>query len=158
MLLVCVASIGFSQNLTKLVDEMSGKIYWGDEGLVYLEESAGFRINGKWKYNSSEPIFEGFTVKVAGIGSCVENVQVIVLFEDGQKITKLSWNDFNCDGNAWFHFNKSDLELLRTVPIDKIRLTNGRTYQSITGEVDNSRYFIELYNKSINGVYETVSQ
>jgi hypothetical protein len=38
--------------------------------------------------------------------------------------------------------------LLKTVPISKIRMTNGRTYHSYTGEVKDKdkRYFIDLFN------------
>ena len=161
--LVMSSIIGFSQEITQLtavVDEMSNKTYWVDPGIIYINEvnQSGFRVSGKWKYNSSEPIFEGFTAVVAGIGSCVENVEVIVLFENGDKITKTSWNKFNCDGDAWYSFTKSDLESLTTLPIKKIRFTNGRSYESVTGEVENPNYFIEMYQNSINGVYETVRQ
>jgi hypothetical protein len=160
LFMVGITTMGFSQTLTKLVDEMAGKIYWVDEGVLYLEEenNAGFRLNGRWKYNSNEPLFEGFTAKVVGVGTCVEKVQLIVLFEDGQKITKTSWNDFNCEGDAWYFFDKKELSLLTTVPIDKVRFTNGRTYESITGEIDTPNYFITLYNKSLSGDYETITE
>jgi hypothetical protein len=57
-----------------------------------------------------------------------------------------------------YFFDKKELSLLTTVPIDKVRFTNGRTYESITGEIDTPNYFITLYNKSLAGDYETITE
>ena len=76
-----VFTIGNSQTLTKIVDEMSDKVYWSDDGQVFIENNAGFRIESAWKYNSPDPVFDGIMAKIVGLGSCVENVEMIVLFE-----------------------------------------------------------------------------
>ena len=43
--------------------------------------------------------------------------------------------------------NEKEIQLLRTQPISKIRMTNGRTYDSYTGDVKekDKRYFIQLF-------------
>jgi len=78
----------FSQELTKIIDTMTDKIYFVDSGTYYLDEAndQGFRLDGLWKMNSEVPIFEGFTAKVIGIGGCVENVTMIIQLENGEKI------------------------------------------------------------------------
>ena len=113
-----VFTIGNSQTLTKIVDEMSDKVYWSDDGQVFIENNAGFRIESAWKYNSPDPVFDGIMAKIVGLGSCVENVEMIVLFENGEKITKTSWNKFNCEGNAG-------------TTLEKVKLIYSRLYRSV---------------------------
>jgi hypothetical protein len=86
------------------------------------------------------------TVVMVGIGSCNENDEIIILFENGEKIVKKSWNSFNCDGEAYFNINELEMKLLRTLPMSKIRMTNGRSFDSYTGDViaKDKRYFIQL--------------
>jgi hypothetical protein len=57
------------------------------------------------------------------------------------------WNDFNCDGQGWFKISESDKELLATKKVLKIRIQNGRTYESYTHDVEtkNQDYFIQLF-------------
>lgn len=153
-----VFTIGNSQTLTKIVDEMSDKVYWSDDGQVFIENNAGFRIESAWKYNSSDPVFDGIMAKIVGLGSCVENVEMIVLFENGEKITKTSWNKFNCEGNAWYNLRESEVNLFKTVPISKIRFTNGRTYESITGVLELSDYFITINRRADNNQFDVVNQ
>ena len=153
-----VFTVGNSQTLTKIVDEMSDKVYWSDDGQVFIENNAGFRIESAWKYNSPDPVFDGIMAKIVGLGSCVENVEMIVLFENGEKITKTSWNKFNCEGNAWYNLRESEVNLFKTVPISKIRFTNGRTYESITGVLELSDYFITINRRADNNQFDVVNQ
>ena len=55
--------------------------------------------------------------KIVGLGSCVENVEMIVLFENGEKL-KTSWNKFNCEGNA-------------STTLEKVKLIYSRLYRSV---------------------------
>jgi len=151
-------STGFAQTLTKIVDEMSDKIYWSDDGQVFIENDAGFRIECAWKYNSPDPVFDGLMAKVVGLGSCVENVEMIVLFENGEKITKTSWNKFNCEGNAWYNLKENEINLFKTTSISKIRFTNGRTYDSITGTLEVPEYFITINRRAENSQFDVVNQ
>jgi hypothetical protein len=86
------------------------------------------------------------TATMVGIGGCNENDEIIILFENGEKIIKTSWKEFNCDGETYFNMDEEDIELLRTQPLSKIRMTNGRTYDSYTGDVKqkDKRYFIQV--------------
>mgnify|MGYP007072230169 FL=1 len=156
--LAAISAIGFSQELTKLVDTMGGKTYWSDLGVVQIDGEQGFRVDGSWEYNSSIPIFKGISSKVVGLGSCVENVQVIILFENGKKIEKTSWNKFNCEGNAWYNFTQSEIAQLKTLSISKIRFTNGRNYESMTVDFSEPNYFIDLNKKASSGDYTTIEE
>lgn len=151
-------STGFAQTLTKIVDEMSDKVYWSDDGQVFIENDAGFRIECAWKYNSPDPVFDGIMAKVVGLGSCVENVEMIVLFDNGEKITKTSWNKFNCEGNAWYNLRENEINLFKTTSINKIRFTNGRTYDSITGTLEIPDYFITINRRADNSQFDVVNQ
>ncbi len=151
-------STGFAQTLTKIIDQMSDKVYWSDDGQVYIEDEAGFRIESSWKYNSPEPVFDGIMAKVVGLGSCVENVEMIILFDNGEKITKTSWNKFNCEGNAWYNLIESERTLFKTIPISKIRFTNSRTYDSITGTLEVPDYFITINRRAKNSEFDVINQ
>jgi hypothetical protein len=148
---------GFSQTLTKHIDDMSGKVYFFDSGTYYIdsENEKGYRLDGNWDVKDGQPVFRGFFVKVAGIGGCVENVDMIILFQNGDKITKRSFNKFNCDGLCFYAFSNSEIVMLQTLPIDKVRFTNGRGFESVTGQPIDPNFFIEINKKANNLDYST---
>lgn len=128
-------------------DAMSGETYvYGNRAFIVAndESTKGFKVD---TYIKSDLSFGMITVKMVNIGNCNENDEIIILFENGEKITKKSWKKFNCDGEAYFNLSESDIKILRTQPISKIRMTNGRTYDSYTGDVKSKdkRYFIQLF-------------
>jgi hypothetical protein len=86
-------------------------------------------------------------VTMVGIGTCNENDEIIILFENGEKITKKSWKKFNCNGEAYFNLTDKEIDLLKKIPMSKIRMSNGRSYDSYTGDVKtkDKRYFIQLF-------------
>ena len=133
--------------LVKETDEMSGKTYvYGNRRFIVANDAGevGFRVGAYIRDNMS---FGFISVTMVGIGSCNENDEIIILFENGERITKKSWLEFNCDGDAYFYMNKKEIQLLRTQPMSKIRMTNGWTYDSYTGDVKekDKRYFIQLF-------------
>lgn len=134
--------------LVKETDAMSGKTYvYGSRDFICANDvgKIGFRISTH--INSDKLSFSMITATMVGIGRCNENDEIIILFENGEKITKTSWKKFNCDGETYFNMNEKDIQLLRTQPLSKIRMTNGRTYDSYTGDVKqkDKRYFIQLF-------------
>jgi hypothetical protein len=140
--------------LIKSTDEMSDKTYiYTNRDFVVSNESKtkGFRIG---TYIKKDMTFQMITVTMVGIGSCNEKDEIIILFENGEKITKKSWKEFNCKGEAYFNLNDSEIDLLRTQSISKIRMTNGRTYDSYTGDLleKDKRYFIQLFYCLDNGL------
>ena len=83
---------------------------------------------------------------------------MIILFEDGSKLTKVSWNKFNCDDNAWFALLPRDIAMLSEKRISKIRVTNGFKYTTFTTEVATPDYFITIAQKAANNEYTTISE
>jgi len=125
-------------------DDMSGKTYtYMNKGMLIINETQtiGFKLSPYIKNDLSMPMI---TAKIIGIGSCHETDEIIILFTDGQKITTKSWNKFNCDGDAYFNMSSKDIELLRKNPISKIRIRNGRSFESYTGEPKDGEYFIKM--------------
>jgi hypothetical protein len=130
----------------KSSDAMSGKTYiYGSKNFVVTNETKdkGFIVD---TYINDNLSLQMITVVMVGIGSCNENDEIIILFENGEKIVKKSWKSFNCDGEAYFNINELEMKLLRTLPMAKIRMTNGRSFDSYTGDViaKDKRYFIQL--------------
>ena len=133
--------------VVKETDAMSGKTYVYVNRVFFVandEVKIGFWVDANIKDDLS---FDMLFVAMFGIGSCNENDEIIILFENGERIIKKSWNEFNCAGKAYFNMSEKEIQLLRTQPISKIRMTNGRTYDSYTGDVKekDKRYFIQLF-------------
>lgn len=138
--------------IVQTVDEMTDEINVSCNRPFIVSNAAGnigFEILPNINNNEIHGnILNGFIVFSKGIGRCNENDEMIILFETGDKITLKSWKKFNCDGVSYFKLNYSEYKLLKTTPIQKIRLTNGRTFDSYTGDVPkkNKRYFIQILN------------
>lgn len=91
--------------------------------------------------------FSFLTAKLIGLGNCVEDSELIILFDNEEKITISSWNEFNCKGNAYFSLTKKEEELLASHELKTIRIRNGETYKSVTSsDFSNSRYYIQLFS------------
>jgi hypothetical protein len=130
----------------KSSDAMSGKTHvYGSKNFIVANDTKekGFIVD---TYINDNLSIQMITVVMVGIGSCNENDEIIILFENGEKIVKKSWKSFNCDGEAYFNINELEMKLLRTIPMSKIRMTNGRSFDSYTGDViaKDKRYFIQL--------------
>jgi len=128
-------------------DQMSGKSYlFTTRDFVVANETSklGFIVSPIIRDDLSVVV----SVLMVGLGACNENDEIIVLFENGAKLVKKSWKPFNCSGEAYFTFTERESDLLRTYPMHKIRMTNGRTYKSYTGEVHprDRRYFIQVFH------------
>lgn len=152
VLIFCLFSIfSFSQKdsvyVVKETDVMTSKsYYYPSRVLVVSDESGktGFKIDCYIKDDGGR--LSDLLVTMVNIGSCNENDELIILFENGEKITKTSWKKFNCKGEAYFTLDSNDIELLKSNKISKIRMTNGYSFQSFTGDVKSKdkRFFIQL--------------
>ena len=136
-----------SSYVIKLKDDMTNKVYFAPNRNFILsnpESTKGFAVKA---HITNDSTFGFITVKMVNIGSCNEKDEIIILFENGEKITAKSWNEFNCEGKAYFDLSGADIQLLRTQPMSKIRITNGRSHDSYTGDVKikDKRYFIQLF-------------
>lgn len=141
-------------------DQMSGKTYiYPSRNFVVANENSttGFKVDVFFKDDGT---ISSIGTIMVGLGGCNENDEIIILFENGEKITKKSWNKFNCDGDSYFKVTESELNMLRKYPLSKIRLTNGRTYQSYTGDVKekDKRYFIQLMYAIDNKLVKEVTK
>lgn len=126
---------------------MTNKTYlYGNRDLKVenADKTKGFTLT---TYIKSDITFGMLVVTMYNIGNCNENDEIIILFDNGEKITQKSWKKFNCEGIAYFNLKDNEIELLKTQPISKIRVTNGRSYDSYTGDVTSKdkRYFIQLF-------------
>jgi hypothetical protein len=133
-------------------DEMTDKVYYfPSEGIVIKSSDgeSGFRVRLSIKEKNDALQQDGLTIKAVNIGSCYENNKLTMLFENGEKFTIVSWNKFNCDGDVYFEVSNKNWELLKSQKLVKMRFENGRTYDSLTGEVETQDYFI-VYNNLMN--------
>jgi|688.fasta_scaffold732124_2 hypothetical protein len=141
--------------LIKYVDEMADKTYYFTNRKLVVsndEKTVGFGVE---PFINDNLTFGFLSVKIINLGTCNDNDEIIILFENGEKIIKKSWKDFNCEGVAYFDMEYEDLYLLKSQQISKIRITNGYTYQSFTGNVKqkDKRYFIQFLYSLNNGLF-----
>lgn len=136
------------------VDELEDKTYYMPSSDLIITNSAkteGAKISF---HLTDKGVFSFLTAKLVGLGNCYEDNKMIILFEDGLKITLTSWNKFNCDGDAYFSLNAEQRLSLSTLPIKTIRVTNGYTFESITvSEGYNKKYFIQTFHCIDNKVF-----
>ena len=145
----------FSQiKVLKVVDDMSDLVFYvPSKNILIIEGESGMSIS---VHLGSKNTFEFLTVTSVGTGSCIEDATLIIQFVNGEKIEAKSWNDFNCEGNSYFNIDNTTL--LQNEPLNKIRITNGRTFKSITFVIpdEDKNYFIELFKAIKSGITTTI--
>jgi hypothetical protein len=133
--------------ITHHKDVMTGKEYYvaSMRLICRKDERIGFGIQPTFKNVRGKPSYTGLSVISAGIGTCVQNSELIFLFEDGTKVSTKSWNDFNCKGDSYFDLNSSLLNKIAK-PLKAIRFMDGRSYESYTHEVpvEDKNYFVDV--------------
>jgi hypothetical protein len=147
-----------SAQIIKLVDEMSNDSHMiANNALILVNNTntSGFSIKLDFREEKGKITQDGLICKMIGIGTCVENNELIIMFTDSTKITLKSWNKFNCDGNAWFSITDQQAKELSTKQLLKIKIQNGRTFESLTKEVDDNAndYFINLLAQAAANKY-----
>jgi len=128
------------------VDDMSETTSYLPERVILSEDGVkGLMIQPLIDKERGKMVSKHLIVLHFDIGSgCVENSKLIILFEDGQKVNMTAWNSFNCEDTNYFRFDLTKY----SSPIDKIKFTHGRDYDSFTYTLSDkeSRYFIEINN------------
>lgn len=121
--------------LEHCIDKMTDKEYYFTKTKLICSnenKTQGFTLTPMFKMKNNELIHNGINCKSVNIGNCNEGDKLIFMFEDDTKITVVSWNKFNCDGNAYFDFSNDDINLFSTKKIKAIRFINGRGFESFT--------------------------
>jgi hypothetical protein len=141
---ICQSSLPDSITYTK--DVMTDKefLMFSSSLLCSEDGKTGFRIDVGVELKGTKAQYNGLIVKSAGVGTCCENNELIILFEDDTKVSMKSWNAFNCEGNSWFDLQKKQFNTFNSKKLKAIRLVNGRTYENYTYQVkpDEAEFFI----------------
>lgn len=152
--------LSYSQDSVYIIkdfDAMSEKTYiYPNKGMVVAndDKTKGFRLS---PYITEDLQIGMLTAVIVGIGSCHENDEIIILLEDGSKITKKSWTKFNCKGDAYFNLTDKEIDKLRTTKLSKIRISNGYSHESFTADVSNADkdYLIRIIHLLDNKIFKT---
>ena len=143
-------------------DIMTDKEYiYSKDRILYFEDGKkGFSVSISWNFEKGKVNYNGISVKSVGIGSCVENDDLIILFEDNTKVSLKSWNKFNCNGNSYFDLNAKELNNLNK-RIKGIRFQNGRSFESSTYQISKEKditFFIDAKNALDMQIYKVVDK
>jgi len=142
--------LSFSQQcIVKDCDDMTDKcVYYPRHNMIVAnaEKTVGFTLDVRIVENSGQISIADIMVKSVNIGNCNENDKLILMLDDSTKISLVSWNKFNCEGNAWFNVKESDVNKLGSHKILKAYFQNGRSYDSYSATItsDDQNYFIKI--------------
>jgi|LauGreDrversion4_2_1035121.scaffolds.fasta_scaffold146738_2 hypothetical protein len=130
------------------IDKMTDKSYaFGSKSLLCSEDGKkGFIVRITLNNKDGEVSYNGLNVKSVGIGSCVENSTLIILFEDDTKVQVGAWNKFNCEGNNYMDWQGKSFDKITEKKVKALRFQNGRTMDSYTYNVPEKEraFFLEV--------------
>jgi hypothetical protein len=144
-------SVDTSYKIYELVDEMTDKVYYTANRKLILandEKTKGFSLRLDIEKNKDGKLEgTGILASLVGLGSCCEKVELIVMFEDQTKFSLLSWNKFNCKGDAWFFIKETHIKQLSEKKLLRIRIRNGFTGDMFTQDVESNskNYFMNFF-------------
>lgn len=147
-----LAFSGFSQvKIEKEIDDMTDKVSYYVSHLFVVandEQTKGFTIKAMLKEDKTagKIYSDGWIVNSYNLGGCNEDNELIFLFTDGSKITLKSFSKFRCERYSFFALTLEEEAMIASKEIDKVRFTNGYTFDSYTGAPVNSKFFIEVYD------------
>jgi hypothetical protein len=142
--------LSFSQQcIVKDCDDMTDKCsYYPRHNLIVASEDkkVGFTMDLRLVEKAGQLSVADLMVLSVNIGTCNENDKLILMLSDSTKLSLVSWNKFNCEGNAWFNMKESDVNRLASNKVIKAYFQNGRTYDSFTKEIEgeDQNYFIKI--------------
>lgn len=128
-----------TQNVCKKVDPFDDSVSYSGISEVLYADGKDMRTEGLIFYiyptERGKKIVPSIIMKAAGMDKCVDEGSTLnIIFENGEKIEMVNWNDFDCDGTNYFRMptDRGELYLLETEPIKGMRYRNSRDYQSYT--------------------------
>lgn len=148
-----VASLTATSQLHIIEDasDLGGAVYfYPSESLIIDNESKnkGFTLSPNFRRKGTEGDIHvtGMIGQLVNIGTCCEKNQLILMFSDSTKMTLVSWNKWNCEGNAWYNLDEEQAEIIASKPIIKAQMKNGYSHESYANSVDGEdrNYFIRL--------------
>ena len=150
-----------AQTLYQDCDEFTDECYYYSNRKIVVTnatEDVGFAVSFMFEENPSQAIITGLIVKMVGLGVCVEKVDLYFMMEDNSRIALHSWNDFNCEGDAYFHLSESDIQILRTQPLKGTKIVNGRTYDSLTAffKERDKDYLMKIISLADSNTFEKI--
>ena len=137
------------QCIIKDCDDMTDKCsYYPRFNMILAndDKTVGFTLDARIVEKEGQLSVADIMVLSVNIGNCNENDKLILMLSDSTKLSLVSWNKFNCEGNAWFSLRESDVNRLASNKIIKAYFQNGRSYDSFTKPItgEDQDYFVKL--------------
>ena len=131
------------------ITDLNGKLK--KEALAFTNE--GYINRSLHLYDNSEsltlqPVKSGGSIYLAVTSSesCVDKgARLSITFDNDEKITMTSWNDFNCKSNSYYTLKASDLEKLKANKIKYVSFSDSETIFCSVPE-NNNDYLIQFAN------------
>jgi len=149
-LLMALPLLSFSQQcIVKDCDDMTDKCtYYPRHNMIVANETKtiGFTMDARIVEKNDQLSVADIMVLSVNIGNCNENDKLILMLDDSTKLSLVSWNKFNCEGNAWFSVRESDVDRLGSHKILKAYFQNGRSYDSYSATIapEDQDYFVKI--------------
>lgn len=145
LIAICLSPFAFAQqppteSICKIVDPFDDSVsYQPQEAIILYADGRDMSTEGLVFYpypsESRGKLTLKLMMKAAGMDRCVDEGNPLnIIFENGDKLEMVNYNDFDCDGYNYFRIpvNKKQYDLLRTQPIKALRYQNKRDYQTFT--------------------------
>ena len=149
LFVILSSSLSAQIEIISVKDDMTNEfIHYSSHLFLSSNEgrTQGFTIDPVLNTQNNKLYVEGWIVKIYNIGNCNKENEIVILFDDGSNIIINSWNEFTCENIAYFELTLDQEVMLMTKRINKVRFTNGYTFQSYTGRPQRSGYFFQLYD------------
>jgi hypothetical protein len=125
----------------KIIDSFGDNTYI-TASYPFFAEKGKEEIEISVMFNGSKETPVDLAVGTTIFDRCHEKDKLILLFANGEKIELESWSKFTCKRYAYFDIDLITLHLLETERLVKLRVENGKSYDSLT--VDAS-YKMQVY-------------
>ena len=163
-IVACITLLARAQDGLHIIEDctdLSGKCYvYASHTFVVAnsEKNKGFKLDLDFDRKDGELKVTGFLAKLVNIGTCGEKNELILLFEDDTRMTLVSWNKWNCEGDAWYNLSQSQVETLATKKVMKAQMKNGYSFESYVNSIEPEfqSYFIKLIGDAKQGKVELV--
>jgi len=143
-LLLGIVALGYVTNAQKVIDESNDfeQSHGVDKPLLVKQMSNdGFLVVPMLNTDGGDYMRIGVATNDERV--CIENSELSIIFENGDRMDAISFNKFNCKGLALFALTKEQRTMLNSSPIKAIRFKNGYNGKT-TQERISSDYFMQL--------------
>jgi hypothetical protein len=129
------------------IEEIRKKpLAFADKGKIVDRKLNLYDIDGEGNFSILPTISKPFALIVKTSISCVDKgAKLHIMFDNKSEITLTNWNEFNCNGTAYFNLTSNIIEQLRTKKVRNISFYDDKQIFASVPQND-SEYLMQYVN------------